>query len=118
VRVDPRAVFRTGFDPLYIIKGAPGRGRRRCGIRLPSGDCHYISGNLVARRKFAMLKSFLEYLGIEPERGAVFLGFGIGRRQVCLAYRKSGRRRFGSLGRHGKIVKEENDHSKRSLAQR
>ena len=32
------------------------------------GDCHYISGNLVARRKFAMLKSFLGYLGIEPER--------------------------------------------------
>ena len=32
------------------------------------GDCHYISGNLVARRKFAMLKSFLSYLGIEPER--------------------------------------------------
>ena len=32
------------------------------------GDCHYISGNLVARRKFALLKNFLEYLGIEPGR--------------------------------------------------
>ena len=32
------------------------------------GDCHYISGNLVARRKFALLKSFLGYLGIEPGR--------------------------------------------------
>ena len=32
------------------------------------GDCHYISGNLVARRKFSMLKSFLEHVGIEPER--------------------------------------------------
>jgi len=32
------------------------------------GDCHYISGNLVARRKFALLKNFLGYLGIEPER--------------------------------------------------
>ena len=32
------------------------------------GDCHYISGNLVARRKFALLKNFLEYLGIKPER--------------------------------------------------
>lgn len=32
------------------------------------GDCHYISGNLVARRRFALLKKFLEYVGIEPER--------------------------------------------------
>jgi len=32
------------------------------------GDCHYISGNLVARRKFALLKELLEYAGIEPER--------------------------------------------------
>jgi len=32
------------------------------------GDCHYLSGNLVARRKFALLKNFLGYLGIEPGR--------------------------------------------------
>ena len=32
------------------------------------GDCHYISGNLLARRKFALLKEFLQYVGIEPER--------------------------------------------------
>lgn len=32
------------------------------------GDCHYISGNLFARRKFALMKKFLEYIGIEPER--------------------------------------------------
>jgi coenzyme F420-reducing hydrogenase delta subunit len=55
-------------DPLYIIKalqeGADGVLVSGC----HPGDCHYISGNLVARRKFAMLKSFLEYLGIEPER--------------------------------------------------
>ena len=55
-------------DPLYIIKalqeGADGVLVSGC----HPGDCHYISGNLVARRKFAMLKSFLEYVGIEPER--------------------------------------------------
>jgi coenzyme F420-reducing hydrogenase delta subunit len=55
-------------DPLYIIKalqeGADGVLVSGC----HPGDCHYISGNLVARRKFAMLKSFMEYLGIEPER--------------------------------------------------
>ena len=32
------------------------------------GDCHYIRGNLVARRKFALLKALLQYAGIEPER--------------------------------------------------
>ena len=55
-------------DPLYIIKalqeGADGVLVSGC----HPGDCHYISGNLVARRKFAMLRSFLTYLGIEPQR--------------------------------------------------
>ena len=56
------------IDPLYIIKalqdGADGVLVSGC----HPGDCHYISGNLVARRKFAMLKKFLEYVGIEPQR--------------------------------------------------
>ena len=47
-----------------FLKGADGV--LLCGCH--PGDCHYISGNLVARRKFAMLKNFLEYLGIEPGR--------------------------------------------------
>jgi len=32
------------------------------------GDCHYISGNLAARRKFALLRELLQFAGIEPER--------------------------------------------------
>jgi len=32
------------------------------------GDCHYISGNLAARRKFALLKDLLNFVGMEPER--------------------------------------------------
>ncbi|MGZ3558887.1 MAG: hydrogenase iron-sulfur subunit, partial [Thermodesulfobacteriota bacterium] len=32
------------------------------------GDCHYISGNYVGRRKSATLKRFLEYLGFEEGR--------------------------------------------------
>ena len=32
------------------------------------GDCHYISGNLVARRRFAILKELLEFFGVEPGR--------------------------------------------------
>ncbi len=32
------------------------------------GDCHYISGNLAARRKFALVKELVQYAGIEPQR--------------------------------------------------
>lgn len=56
------------INPLYIVKalqnGADGVLVSGC----HPGDCHYVSGNLYARRKFALLKNFLEYLGIEPER--------------------------------------------------
>ena len=56
------------IDPLYIVRvlqeGIDGVLVSGC----HPGDCHYISGNLVARRKFALLKSYLDYLGIEPGR--------------------------------------------------
>ncbi len=56
------------INPLFIIKalqsGADGVLVSGC----HPGDCHYISGNLYARRKFALLKNLLEYVGIEPER--------------------------------------------------
>jgi F420-non-reducing hydrogenase iron-sulfur subunit len=55
-------------NPLYIVKalqnGADGVLVSGC----HPGDCHYISGNLVARRKFALMKDYITYLGIEPER--------------------------------------------------
>jgi coenzyme F420-reducing hydrogenase delta subunit len=56
------------INPLYIVKalqeGVDGVLVSGC----HPGDCHYISGNLFARRKFAILKNYLTYLGIEPER--------------------------------------------------
>ncbi|MBN2035897.1 MAG: hydrogenase iron-sulfur subunit [Chitinispirillaceae bacterium] len=56
------------INPLYIVKalqnGVDGVLVSGC----HPGDCHYISGNLVARRKFALLKDFLTYLGIEHQR--------------------------------------------------
>lgn len=55
-------------NPMFILKalqhGADGVLVSGC----HPGDCHYISGNLVARRKFALLKNFLEYMGVEPGR--------------------------------------------------
>jgi F420-non-reducing hydrogenase iron-sulfur subunit len=55
-------------NPLYIVKslqhGADGVLVSGC----HPGDCHYISGNYYARRRFALLKRVLEAVGIEPGR--------------------------------------------------
>jgi coenzyme F420-reducing hydrogenase delta subunit len=56
------------INPLFILaaleQGADGVLVSGC----HPGDCHYLSGNYVARRKFALLKAFLEYVGIEEGR--------------------------------------------------
>jgi F420-non-reducing hydrogenase iron-sulfur subunit len=56
------------INPLYIIKalveGADGVMVSGC----HPGDCHYLSGNMHARRRFTMLKKLLATAGIEPDR--------------------------------------------------
>lgn len=57
-RVDPLFIMKSlqaGFDGVLVSGCHP-------------GDCHYISGNYVARRRFAVLKPLLEFIGIEPDR--------------------------------------------------
>jgi coenzyme F420-reducing hydrogenase delta subunit len=57
-RVDPMFILKClqdGYDGVLVSGCHP-------------GDCHYISGNYVARRKFAILKTMLEFIGIEPDR--------------------------------------------------
>jgi len=34
----------------------------------PPNDCHYISGNLKAKRRVAVLKKFMEQMGMDPDR--------------------------------------------------
>lgn len=55
-------------DPLFIIKafenGADGVLVSGC----HPGDCHYITGNFHARRRWIFLKSLTDSIGIEPER--------------------------------------------------
>jgi F420-non-reducing hydrogenase iron-sulfur subunit len=52
-------------DPVYILRallsGADGVILGGC----HPGDCHYVSGNLKARRRMAVLKKTLESLGLE-----------------------------------------------------
>ena len=56
------------INPYFIIKslqhGVDGVLVSGC----HPGDCHYISGNLVARRRFAILKRILEFAGVEKGR--------------------------------------------------
>ena len=55
-------------NPLFLIKCLQ---RGIDGILVSGchpGECHYVSGNLVARRRSAVLKDLLEYIGIEPGR--------------------------------------------------
>jgi len=55
-------------DPLFVLKcfqrGADGVLISGC----HPGDCHYTDGNYHARRRFALLREFLDYLGISKER--------------------------------------------------
>ena len=55
-------------SPLFIVRalmhGADGVLVSGC----HPGDCHYLEGNYLARRRFGLLKRLLEYVGIEEER--------------------------------------------------
>jgi len=67
--VTPIQVMCSGsVSPLYIFsafnRGADGVLVSGC----HPGDCHYIKGNYYARRKLALVKKLLEYVGLEPER--------------------------------------------------
>lgn len=56
------------MDPMFIIKaleqGADGVIVSGC----HPGDCHYVSGNLYARRRFIVFRSLLDFLGVDVRR--------------------------------------------------
>lgn len=57
-----------GVSPLYILsafnKGADGVMVSGC----HPGDCHYMEGNYLARRKIYLIQKLLNFVGLEPER--------------------------------------------------
>ncbi|MEW6243425.1 MAG: hydrogenase iron-sulfur subunit [Bacillota bacterium] len=56
------------INPIFILKALQ---RGADGVLVSGchpGDCHYLAGNLLARRRFLLLKNLLEYMGIEPGR--------------------------------------------------
>ncbi|ODS37173.1 hypothetical protein BEH94_02980 [Candidatus Altiarchaeales archaeon WOR_SM1_SCG] len=57
-RIKPELVlkaFKNGADGVLVAGCHP-------------GDCHYMDGNYYTRRRFVILKKFLEYVGIDPRR--------------------------------------------------
>jgi len=67
--VIPIQVMCSGsVSPLYILsafnKGADGVLVSGC----HPGDCHYIKGNYYARRRIALVKKLLDFIGLESQR--------------------------------------------------
>ena len=57
-RVEPKLIlsaFREGADGVWVSGCHP-------------GECHYLEGNYYARRKFGLMKTLLEHIGIESDR--------------------------------------------------
>ena len=56
------------INPIYIMKalldGADGVMVSGC----HPGDCHYLTGNMYARRRFTVLKKLLTTAGLNPDR--------------------------------------------------
>lgn len=56
------------INPLFIIKALTSGADAVMVSGCHPGDCHYLSGNMYARRRFVMLKRLLITAGIEPDR--------------------------------------------------
>ena len=57
-RINPSFIFRAfqlGADGVLVGGCHP-------------GDCHYGTGNMYARRRLAVTKKILDFVGMEPER--------------------------------------------------
>ena len=56
------------MDPLFILKafeqGADGVVLSGC----HPGDCHYVQGNMLARRRFTIFEAFMDFLGLDQRR--------------------------------------------------
>ena len=62
-------VMCTGrVNPLFVLQalrqGADGVLISGC----HPGECHYLKGNFLARRRFLLMNNLLEYIGINPSR--------------------------------------------------
>jgi len=67
--VVPITVMCSGsISPLYILSAFKQGADAVLVSGCHPGDCHYIKGNFYARRRIALLKNLIEYVGLDPQR--------------------------------------------------
>jgi coenzyme F420-reducing hydrogenase delta subunit len=59
-------------DVLTMLKAFEAGADGVCVAGCLEGECHFLKGNLRARKRVMYLKQLLEELGIEPERAAIY----------------------------------------------
>jgi len=63
-----RVPCSSRIDPVFIIKALQSHADGVLISGCHPGDCHYITGNYFARRRFLVTKQLLSFIGIEDER--------------------------------------------------
>ncbi len=93
-RVNPYFIIKSltdGWDGVLISGCHP-------------GDCHYISGNLVARRRFAILNELLDFFGLKNRVQFMWASAAEGERFAMLV--KKATKVVKELGPNTKFQKE------------
>lgn len=93
-RVNPYFIIKSltdGWDGVLISGCHP-------------GDCHYISGNLVARRRFAILNDLLDFFGLKNRVQFMWASAAEGERFATLV--KKATKVVKELGPNTKFQKE------------
>ena len=63
-----RVMCSGSVNPLYILRAFQSGADAVLVSGCHPGDCHYIKGNLYARRRFALLRNLLSFIGVDPRR--------------------------------------------------
>ena len=63
-----RVMCSSRINPIFVLKAFKNGADCVLISGCHPGDCHYQHGNYIARRRFAVLRKLIEYIGIEPER--------------------------------------------------
>lgn len=56
------------LNPLFVLESLQRGVDGVLVVGCPPGHCHYGEGNLLAQRRFRLLKGLLEHVGVEPGR--------------------------------------------------
>jgi F420-non-reducing hydrogenase iron-sulfur subunit len=95
-RINPVFIIKAlqeGWDGVFISGCHP-------------GDCHYLTGNYYARRRFAVLKRLLDYIGIESDR-VHFSWISAGEGETFAETVKNVTEKVKKLGPAKKLVKKD-----------